>query len=137
MKIYFAGSIRGGRDEADNYLKIIDHLTQYGEVLTEHVGLKNIEKNDQKNTDSYIFQRDISWLKTSDLMIADVTVPSLGVGYEIGFAERLNIPILCIYNPNSTKSLSAMVLGNKTFTCRKYNNVTEAKLLIDKFISSI
>ena len=137
MKIYFAGSIRGGRDEADNYLKIIDHLTQYGEVLTEHVGLKNIEKNDQKNTDSYIFQRDISWLKTSDLMIADVTVPSLGVGYEIGFAERLNIPILCIYNPNSTKSLSAMVLGNKTFTCRNYNNVTEAKLLIDKFISSI
>ena len=137
MNIYFAGSIRGGRDEADNYLKIIDHLTQYGEVLTEHVGLKNIEKNDQKNTDSYIFQRDISWLKTSDLMIADVTVPSLGVGYEIGFAERLNIPILCIYNPNSTKSLSAMVLGNKTFTCRNYNNVTEAKLLIDKFISSI
>ena len=137
MKIYFAGSIRGGRDEADNYLKIIDHLTQYGEVLTEHVGLKNIEKNDQKNINSYIFQRDISWLKTSDLMIADVTVPSLGVGYEIGFAERLNIPILCIYNPNSTKSLSAMVLGNKTFTCRNYNNVTEAKLLIDKFISSI
>ena len=137
MKIYFAGSIRGGRDEEKNYLKIIKHLAKYGDVLTEHVGLKDIEKNEQNNSDSYIFERDVSWLKSANMMIADVTVPSLGVGYEIGFAERLNIPILCLYNPNSTKSLSAMVLGNKTFTCRDYNNVTEAKLLIDKFISSI
>ena len=135
MKIYFAGSIRGGRDEADNYLKIIDHLTQYGEVLTEHVGLKNIEKNDQKNTDSYIFQRDISWLKASDLMIADVTVPSLGVGYEIGFAETLNIPILCLYNPRNKKSLSAMISGNKNLVWKEYNRVEEAQLLIKEFIN--
>ena len=36
--IYFCGSIRGGRDDAALYKRIIDRLKQYGEVLTEHVG---------------------------------------------------------------------------------------------------
>ena len=137
MKIYFAGSIRGGRDEEENYLKLINHLTKYGEVLTEHVSLKNIEENEQKNSDSHIFQRDISWLESSDVMVADVTVPSLGVGYEIGFAETLAIPILCLYNPKNKKSLSAMISGNKNLVWKEYNSVEEAQLLIKEFISLI
>jgi len=137
MRIYFAGSIRGGRDEEANYLKIITYLTNFGQVLTEHVGSGNIKKNESHNSDEHIFERDISWLKSADIMIADVTVPSLGVGYEIGFAETLNIPILCLYNPKNKKSLSAMISGNKKLIYKNYNTVEEAKLLIDKFISSI
>ncbi len=38
MKIYFAGSIRGGRDDAEIYSGIIELLKRYGDVLTEHVG---------------------------------------------------------------------------------------------------
>lgn len=37
-KIYFAGSIRGGRDDATLYHKIIETLKTYGQVFTEHVG---------------------------------------------------------------------------------------------------
>jgi len=136
MKIYFAGSIRGGREEEQTYFKIIDYLTNFGEVLTEHVGFKNIDKKEQGSSDTYIFERDISWLKTSNVMVADVTVPSLGVGYEIGFAETLNIPILCLYNPRNKKSLSAMISGNKNLVWKEYNTVEEAKLLIDKFMES-
>ena len=113
MKIYFAGSIRGGRDEENMYFKIIDCLSGFGEVLTEHVGDKNVQKNEEKHSDSYIFERDVSWLKSSDVMVADVTVPSLGVGYEIGLAETLDIPVLCLYNPKNKKTLSAMITGNK------------------------
>ena len=136
MKIYFAGSIRGGREEEQTYFKIIDYLTNFGEVLTEHVGFKNIDKKEQGSSDTYIFERDISWLKSANMMIADVTVPSLGVGYEIGFAETLNIPILCLYNPRNKKSLSAMISGNKNLVWKEYNTVEEAKLLIDKFMES-
>ena len=136
MKIYFAGSIRGGREEEQTYFKIIDYLTNFGEVLTEHVGFKNIDKKEQGSSDTYIFERDVSWLKSANMMIADVTVPSLGVGYEIGFAETLNIPILCLYNPRNKKSLSAMISGNKNLVWKEYNTVEEAKLLIDKFMES-
>ena len=42
MKIYFAGSIRGGRDDAEIYYQIIEFLREYGEILTEHVGKKDL-----------------------------------------------------------------------------------------------
>jgi len=136
MKIYFAGSIRGGRNEEETYFKIIDYLNNFGEVLTEHVGYKNVEKSEINHSDAYIFERDVSWLKSSDVMIADVTVPSLGVGYEIGFAETLNIPILCLYKPKKNKLLSAMITGNKNIMYKNYINFKEAKKHIDIFLSN-
>ena len=136
MKIYFAGSIRGGRDEEEIYFQIINHLSSLGEVLTEHVGKKNIVSNEQNNPDHFIFNRDIDWLKSSNVMVADVTVPSLGVGYEIGIAETLNIPILCLYNPKNKGLLSAMLSGNKKLYCRQYSNIDEAKLLINNFFAN-
>jgi hypothetical protein len=39
MKIYFAGSIRGGREDAALYLEIIEYLKTFGEVLTEHISV--------------------------------------------------------------------------------------------------
>ena len=137
MKIYFAGSIRGGRDEEKTYLRIIDYLAGFGDVLTEHVGQKNIEKSEEKHSDIYIFERDVSWLKSSDVMIADVTVPSLGVGYEIGFAETLNIPILCLYNPKNKKPLSAMITGNQNIIWKEYTSLEDAQVLIKNFLSNI
>ena len=137
MKIYFAGSIRGGRDEEKNYLQLIKYLTSFGEVLTEHVGHKGVEKSELHNSDNYIFERDINWLKLSDVMVADVTMPSLGVGYEIGFSETLDIPILCLFNPKYKNSLSAMISGNKNLICKEYNTINEAEQLIDSFLSSI
>jgi len=38
MYIYFCGSIRGGRDLAATYDKMITMLGTYGKVLTEHLG---------------------------------------------------------------------------------------------------
>lgn len=42
-KIYFAGSIRGGRQDADLYLRIVEQLKIYGTVLTEHVASPTVE----------------------------------------------------------------------------------------------
>lgn len=40
--IYFAGSIRAGRSDANLYAKILKELKKYGTVLTEHVGDPNL-----------------------------------------------------------------------------------------------
>jgi len=137
MKIYFAGSIRGGRDEESNYMELIHHLATFGEVLTEHVGSKGIDKSELINSDQYIYERDVDWLKKSDVMVADVTVPSLGVGYEISFAEQLNIPILCLFNPKNKKSLSAMISGNKKIIKKEYQSINDAKLVLDTFFNNL
>jgi len=126
MKIYFAGSIRGGRDDKENYKKIIDWLKQYGIVLTEHIGLDSLTSDGQTQfSEEKIYTQDTDWIRESDIVIAEVTQVSLGVGYELGFAESLNKRIVCLFNTESGKSLSAMVRGNKNLEVINYQDINE------------
>lgn len=108
--IYFCGSIRGGREDAALYRRIIDKLKEYGEVLTEHIADADVLDKDQ-GSDKHIHDRDMAWLLNSDAVVAEVTQPSLGVGYEIGRAIDNNKKILCLFRPDSGKYLSAMIRG--------------------------
>ena len=51
LKIYFCGSIRGGRDDAQLYAKIISHLKSFGTVLTEHVGWEHVLESGRNYVD--------------------------------------------------------------------------------------
>ena len=135
MKIYFAGAIRGGREDAQYYKDIIAYLSEKGQVLTEHVGNMDLNrKGETSRNDENIFNRDIEWLKSANVVVAEVTTPSLGVGYELGIAEKADIPILCLYRKIEGKSISAMILGNKIFNCGCYATLKEVMSHIDKFI---
>ena len=135
MKIYFAGSIRGGRGDSSLYLKIIEYLKNFGEVLTEHVG-DNLITSSGENTldDTAIHDRDMDWLIEANIIIAEVTNPSLGVGYEIGRAIQYNKKIMCLYRELENTKLSAMISGSDKVINIKYNNLEDLKLLIDKHI---
>ena len=135
MKIYFAGAIRGGRDETDIYNNIITYLSSKAEVLTEHVGSSELTTIGETNrSDGEIFLRDMEWLQSADIIIAEVTTPSLGVGYELGIAEKLMKPVLCLYSPIKGKRLSAMISGNKKFKCQAYQSLNEVKIHINNFL---
>ena len=123
MKIYFAGSIRGGRDDAGLYSEMIALLQKYGEVLTEHIGDKQLSIHGEGHAAEYIFQRDVDWVREADVIVAEVTTPSLGVGYEIGLAEQLGKKIVCLYRPQLDRKLSAMILGNSKLTIVEYKEV--------------
>ena len=136
MKIYFAGAIRGGREDAKIYKNIIDYLGEKGQVLTEHIGNMDLNwKGEQSRTDEDIFNRDLKWLKSADIVVAEVTTPSLGVGYELGIAEKMDLPVLCLYRKIVGESLSAMIQGNKKFNCSRYSRIGEAISHIDRFIN--
>ena len=138
MRIYFAGSIRGGRDDANLYLKIIEHLKSFGEVLTEHIGDNSLtESGESVMDDISIHDRDMDWLKNSDIIVAEVTNPSLGVGYEIGRAIEYNKKILCLYRKKNKKRLSAMISGSNMLTCIKYFALSDLKILIDQHLKNI
>ncbi len=135
MKIYFAGSIRGGREDAVLYSELIEHLTTYGEVLTEHIGNPALtSKGDDGPTDKYIHDRDIQWLQSADVLIAEVTTVSMGVGYEIGRAIESGKKTLCLYRPEAGRNLSAMISGCDNLALIHYTNVHEAKSSIDTFL---
>ena len=135
MKIYFAGSIRAGRDDQELYHQLIQHLQQYGQVLTEHVGDPDLTPwGDDGPSDWAIYDRDMAWLAEADLIVAEVTTPFLGVGYELGRAESLGKPILCLYRDNDGRRLSAMLSGNPGMATSRYNTVPEALVHIEKFL---
>lgn len=133
MDIYFAGAIRGGREKVNDYQKIINKLEEIGNVLTTHIANKEIgDKGENNMTPKEIYDRDVVWLKSSELIVAEVSVPSLGIGYELGLAESLGKKIICLYDVNSNKTLSAMIEGNKNFEIVKYNNIEEVLEYLDK-----
>lgn len=136
MKIYFAGSIRGGREDAALYLQIIEYLKTFGEVLTEHIGDQNLsDLGDDGPTDKYIHDRDLAWLKSADVLIAEVSTVSMGVGYEIGRALESGKKVLCLFRPESGKKLSAMIAGCDEITLVNYNDLEDVKKFIDMFLS--
>lgn len=135
MKIYFAGSIRGGRADVSVYHSMIEYLSSFGEVLTEHVGNKALSvKGEDGHDDRTIHDRDMAWLRASDIVVAEVSVPSLGVGYELGVAVALNKPVLCLYRADSERRLSAMIAGCPGIQTGLYRSIDEARHILAAFL---
>lgn len=135
LRVYFAGSIRGGREDATLYGELIALIGTDAVVLTEHVA--DPHGVDAGRSDREIFARDIGWLAECDAVVAEVTTPSLGVGYELGLAESLGKPVLCLFRPGATHRLSAMVAGNGAFGLAEYRSVAEAGGHIRRFLESL
>ena len=129
IKVYFAGSIRGGRDKAEDYKKIASLIEDYAEILDKHVVDLKLKVTGESINQEEIYERDIKWIEKSDIFIAEVTNPSLGVGYEIGYAEKLNKKIICLCE--ETANISAMIGGNKNLDLIFYSSIDELK---DKLI---
>ena len=129
MKIYFAASIRGGRDYARYYKKIISQLSIYGKVLTEHIADDKLDDHGEDISETDIFERDTGWLRESDIIVAEVTQPSIGVGYEIALGESLGKRIVCLFKQQSG-SLSAMIKGNRNLEVLEYTSVDDIPVKI-------
>jgi len=135
MKIYFAGSIRGGRGDAPVYESMIAYLSDFGEVLTEHVGdISLLENGDDGPDDRYIHDRDMAWLSRCDFVVAEVSTPSLGVGYELGYAVAMKKPVLCLHRSESERLLSAMIAGSPGIQTAVYDSIEEAKKILESFL---
>ena len=124
MKIYFCGSIRGGRENAELYHRMIELLKTYGPVLTEHVGDLSLTEKGGDGTNGYIWRRDTAWLRECDIVLAECSQPSLGVGYELAYAEALGKPVHVFYGGPKGR-LSAMVAGCPSFNIHEYRDEAE------------
>lgn len=139
MKIYFSGSIRGGRKYLESYKKIIQYLKSKGHiVLTERIASDNIYELEAKLTSISIYERDIQLLNECDVVIAEVSNPSLGVGYEISYAlHYLEKPTLCLYQKEVV--VSCMITGNTSHSIKleEYENDEQLFSLIANFLEKL
>jgi 2'-deoxynucleoside 5'-phosphate N-hydrolase len=112
--IYFSGSITGGREDVADYRQLIDALEADGHrVLAGAVAAEDVGDGGESLALPEIFARDLRWLDDADLVVAEVSTPSHGVGYEIAYARwARRIPVIALYRRGRTKRCSAMISGD-------------------------
>lgn len=135
MKIYFACSISGGRKDEMIYQHLVNVLEELGtDVPTAHFAKTGIERIDDRETPEDIYQRDVTWIRESDCLIAEVSNPSHGVGYEIGYALNLGKPVLCLYQADLI--ISKMITGNphSMLTVLAYQDLVEAEQILTNYL---
>lgn len=137
MLFYFACSIRGGREDAQTYAALVDYMKNKVIVLSEIFADGNLTPQGMNKPSRDIWQTDTNWVKKADGIIAEVTNPSLGVGYEIALAESLGKPILALYRQNDERKLSAMIDGAPGVEVFNYQETTQAKEAIDRFLNKL
>ena len=138
MNIYFACSITGGREFESVYKTIVEALGQDGhQVPTAHLAESGIGAMEAVLDPQTVYTRDVDWIRASDTLIAEVSVPSHGVGYEIGFALGIGKPVLALYQQG--RKVSKMISGNPDahLQVKTYENSDEAVRLIKDFLTAI
>ncbi|OGO40964.1 MAG: hypothetical protein A2W36_00905 [Chloroflexi bacterium RBG_16_58_14] len=138
MKLYFACSITGGRQDESVYQAIVDSLLAAGhEVPTASLSRPEILIQEALITPQEVYARDTRWIEACDALIAEASTPSHGVGYEIGYALSLGKPVLCCYRQGLR--VSKMISGNSNpnLETHAYQTTEEAVHLVQTFISEL
>jgi nucleoside 2-deoxyribosyltransferase len=112
MRIYFACSITGGRQDEANYQAIVESLISNNHLVPT-AGLASTEVTTLEGIVEpvEVYERDTAWIRNCDVLVAEVSTPSHGVGYEIGYALNLGKPAICIYQEGVR--VSKMITGNQ------------------------
>jgi nucleoside 2-deoxyribosyltransferase len=138
MNVYFSCSITGGRAEEAVYQAIVKELEDLGhEVPTAHLSSPQVMDMEQVVDPVEIFERDMAWLRECDAVVAEVSSPSHGVGYEIAYALTLGKPVLCCYKDG--KRISKIITGNTSpgLKIRIYARDGDAPLQVRAFMAEL
>jgi nucleoside 2-deoxyribosyltransferase len=138
MNVYFACSITGGRQDEMIYQKLVATLQQDGHhVPTALLASPDVMPLEGVVSPQDVYARDVRWITECDFLLAEVSTPSHGVGYEIGYALSLGKRVLCLYRKG--RKLSKMILGNPNpqLTVHAYETAEQAAQILTTYLESI
>lgn len=115
MNIYFTASISGKSKYENEYKEIINCLKQKQLNLTEYVLNTSVTQvTRQSVTDKEkVYHEIASAIKSSDLVIAEISFPSVAVGHEISLALESNKPVIALHLKNTKVGLLEGVRNEK------------------------
>jgi nucleoside 2-deoxyribosyltransferase len=136
MNIYFACSITGGREFEPVFQAIVRAMLAGGHhVPTAHLADPSVRDLESTVGAADVYERDIAWIRAADVLVAEVSTPSHGVGYEISFALGLGKPVLACHQQD--QRISKMLLGNPdaNLVVKSYSSIEDALLIVDGYLS--
>ncbi|MBU0598675.1 nucleoside 2-deoxyribosyltransferase [Patescibacteria group bacterium] len=135
MKIFLPVSIRGGREHLNIYKFIVEYLEKNGhQILNRHVIHDNVLERENVLNPKEIHSRDKQWVKESDIVISEVTMPSLGAGIELGYAIMLKKPTHALYKKEAENDVSMMIRGNDKLLSYPYSNKKDIVKILNQIL---
>jgi nucleoside 2-deoxyribosyltransferase len=139
MTIYLACTVRGDRGGVIAGRVICARLQHHGhEVLTTHLLRDDVETAESQLTERDVFERDLDWLSRCDVLVAEASGSSYGVGFEVGYvlgrAAQTGQRVVLLYNTGRRHAVSRLITRNSDAACTTlgYSSVDELAALIDE-----
>ena len=144
MNIYLACTVRGDRGAIAVARALADSLECMGHtVLTRHLLADDVETGESALTERAVFERDLRWLDSADMLIAEASGSSYGVGFEVGYvlgrANATGQRVLLLYDAQRRSMVSRLISGNSHPHCTTYPYRNAADLLrfVETFLAPV
>ena len=136
MDIYFSCSLTGGREDQPAYAAMVAHLQSSGHcVLTAHLASEQVIAADAQHAPAEVFDRDTAWVRGCDALIAEVSTPSHGVGFEVAYALERGKPVLCLARTGVRVSKMLTGIHQSGFDFCTYQSFDEAQVHLEAFLA--
>jgi hypothetical protein len=133
MNIYLACTVRGDRGAVAGLRSLVASLEDAGHrILTKHLLDDNVDGAESALSERAVYERDISWLEACDVLIADASGSSFGVGFEVGYvlgrSDRTDQRVVLLYHAGRRDQISRLIVGNAHPRCTVVPYATAAEL---------
>ena len=139
MRIYLACTVRGDRGGTAAGRAICERLQQLGhQVLTTHLLADDVDAAESTLTEADVYRRDLEWLASCDVLVAEASGSSYGVGFEVGYvlgrASRTGQRVVLLYDGGRRSAISRLIIGNCDANCTTfaYESVEALIAFIDR-----
>ena len=139
MRVYLACTVRGDRTGVQAGRAIAERLEHNGhDVLTKHLLNDDVEAAESRLTEAQIYSRDLEWITSCDLLVAEASGSSYGVGFEVGYvigrAAQSGQRVVVLYSAARRHAISRLISGNQHPTCTTigYETIEELLSAIDR-----
>ena len=125
MDVYLACTVRGDRAAIATVRSLADALERLGHtVLTRHLLADDADAAEGRLAERDVFERDLRWLESADVLIAEASGSSFGVGFEVGYvtgrAAATGQRVLLLYDAGRRARISRLIAGNTHPACTTY-----------------
>jgi hypothetical protein len=145
MQIYLAVTVRGDRGALAAARAVADTIERMGHsVLTRHLLEDGADHAEARITERDVFERDMEWLTAADVLIAEASGSSYGVGFEVGYVlgrsetdgGRARPRVLLLYDASRRSVVSRLIVGNTHPACltRHYRDADDLRGIVERFL---
>ena len=142
MNIYLACTVRGDRGAVAALREVADLLEAAGHtVLTRHLLDDNVDSAESTLSEAAVFARDLEWLTSADVLIAEASGSSYGVGFEVGYvlgkSDLTDQRVLLLYKASRQSLISRLIVGTDHPRCtvQRYNEAADLLPVVTRFLA--